>query len=40
MGILLIYTKKGDDLNTPSKFKKGELETIYKSIKDTTIKFE
>jgi hypothetical protein len=37
MGILLIYTKKGDDLNTPSKFKKGELETIYKSIKDTTI---
>ena len=38
MGILVIYTKKGKDLNPPSKFKKGELETIYKSIKDTTIK--
>ena len=36
MGILVIYTKKGDDLNFPSKFKKGELETIYNSIKDTT----
>ena len=38
MGILVIYTKKGEDLNPPSKFKKGELETIYKSINDTTIK--
>ena len=36
MGILVIYTKKGDDLNQPSKYKKGELESIYKSIKDTT----
>lgn len=39
MGILVIYTKKGEDLNSPSKFKKGELETLYKSIKDTTMKF-
>ena len=38
MGVLVIYTKKGEDLNPPSKFKKGELETIYKSINDTTIK--
>lgn len=38
MGILVIYTKKGDDLNPPSKYKKGELESIYKSIKDTTRK--
>lgn len=40
MGILLVYTKKGEDLNSPSKYKKGELEKIYKSIKDTTIKFK
>lgn len=38
MGVLVIYTKKGEDLNPTSKFKKGELETIYKSINDTTLK--
>jgi hypothetical protein len=36
MGILLIYTKKGNDMNTTIKLKKGELETLYNSIKDTT----
>ena len=36
MGILLIYTKKGNDINATMKFKKGELETLYNSIKDTT----
>jgi hypothetical protein len=36
MGILVIYTKKGEDLNGTSKFKKGDLETMFKSINDTT----
>ncbi len=35
MGILVIYTKKGEDLNGTSKFKKGDLETMFKSINDT-----
>ncbi len=35
MGILVIYTKKGEDLNGNSKLKKGDLETMFKSINDT-----
>ena len=35
MGILVIYTKKGEDLNGNSKLKKGDLEKMFKSINDT-----
>ena len=40
MGVLLIYTKKGDDLNSSNKLnlKKGSLESMYKSLNNDTLK--
>ena len=40
MGVLLIYTKKGDDLNSSNKLnlKKGSLENMYKSLNNDTLK--
>ena len=41
MGILLIYTKKGNDLNISSNklnLKKGSLESMYKSLNNDTLK--
>ena len=40
MGVLLIYTKKGDDLNSSNKLnlKKGTLENMYKSLNNDTLK--
>jgi len=40
MGVLLIYTKKGDDLNSSNELnlKKGSLENMYKSLNKDTLK--
>lgn len=37
MGILVIYTKKGDDIKWNYRVKNGDLELMYKSIKDSLI---